>query len=170
MERKEKKNKRISALDVFAVFTLLLCLAGLVARLISGRDGVLPEKAPARGEYAVSFEIERRRSTGAELASGEIFFAEDDSVFGTLTDQISVTPAAIYKENADGTLVLTYSSAEGDSALVDVRGTLTVEGYPVDYGFLVEGKTFISPNYTLTLHTDKMTADVRITDVAKIGD
>ncbi len=169
MENKEKKNKRISALDVFAVFTLLLCIAGLVARLIAGRDGVLPEKAPERGEYAVSFEIARTRAS-SELTSGEVFYAADDSVFGTLSDQFSVTPAAIYKENSDGTLVLTYSSSEGDSALVDIRGTMTVEGYPVDYGFLAGGRTFISPNYTLTLHTDKMTTDVRITDVSKIGD
>ena len=165
----ENRKKRITALDVFAVFALLLCLAGLVARLVSGRDGVMPEGAPERGEYAVSFEIARLRS-GTELTSGEVFYTADDAVFGTLTDQISVTPAAIYKENSDGALVLSYSSAEGDGGLVDIRGTLTVEGYPVDYGFLADGRTFISPNYTLTLHTDKMTADVRITDIAKIGD
>ena len=169
MAKEEKKKKRITALDVFAVFALLLCLAGLIARLAAGRDGVLPESAPERGEYAVSFEIARRRS-GTELTSGEIFYTGDDVVFGTLTDQISVTPAAIYKENTEGELILSYSSAEGDGGLVDIRGTLTVTGYPVDYGFLADGKTFFSPNSTLTLHTDKMTADVRITDVAKIGD
>ena len=169
MGKDKTKKKRIGALDVFAAAALLLCIAALVVRLASGRDGVMPERAPESGEDAVSFEISKRRS-GAELTSGEVFYTADDSVFGTLTDQISVTPAEIWKENADGALVLTYSSAEGDGGLVDVRGTLTVEGYPVDYGFLADGKTFISPNYTLTLHTDKMTADVRITDIAKIGD
>ncbi len=165
----EMTKKKITALDVFAVIALLLCLAGLVIRLLTGREGVLPEGAPERGEYAVSFEIARHRS-GAEFTSGEVFYTEDDSVLGTLADQISVTPAAIWKEDANGNLVLSYSSSEGDGGLVDIRGTLTVEGYPVDYGFLAGGKTFIAPNYTLTLHTDKMTADVRVTDIAKIGD
>ena len=169
MALKENKKRRISTLDVFVAASLILCIAGLVVRLVAGRDGVLPEKAPERGEYAVSFEIERRRS-GTELTSGEVFYTADDKVFGTLTDQISVTPAVIWKENPEGELVLSYSSSDGDGGLVDIRGTLTVSGYPVDYGFLVDGGAFISPNYTLTLHTDKMTSEVRITDIAKIGD
>ena len=169
MALKENKKRKISSLDVFVAAALILCLAGLVARLLTGREGVLPEKAPERGEYAVSFEISGSRS-GTELTSGEVFYTADDKVFGTLTDQISVTPAVIRKENAEGQLVLSYSSSEGDGGLVDIRGTMTVEGYPVDYGFLADGETFISPNYTLTLHTDKMTSHVRITDVVKIGD
>ncbi len=165
-----KQGKRISALDIFAALLLILCVAGLVIRLTVGREGVLPEGAPESDDYAVSFEIAGQRSSaGTGLSAGDVFYTEDDAVFGTVTDQISVTPARIYTENEEGRLTLGYSSSEGDSGLVDIRGTMTVVGYPVDYGFLAGGKTYVAPNHTLILHTDKMTVSVRITDVTKIG-
>ena len=147
-DREENKlNRKISALDVVAIVLIVLCVAGLIIRLTVGRDGVMPEGAPKSEDYAVSFEITGQRSSaGTDISSGDVFFTADDAVFGTVTEQLSVTPARLYTENEEGKLTLSYSSSEGDGGLVDIRGTMTVSGYPVDYGFLAGGKTYVCPN------------------------
>ncbi len=170
MEKETKKRGAPSALDVFAVLLVLLCAAGLALRLTVGREGILPKGVPEKGSYAVTFEIAGFRETaGAELTSGDIFYTEDGSVFGTLSGSVSRIPAKRYTVGEDGTLVVSRST-EGEGAKSDVTGTLTVEGYPVEYGFLASGTTFISPNYRITLHTEKMTAEVRVAGIEKIGD
>ncbi|MBR6916862.1 MAG: hypothetical protein IKN38_01640 [Clostridia bacterium] len=165
-------RKRISALDVFVILLMVLCIAGMIVRVSVGREGVMPEGTPKKGSYALSFEISGQRSSlGSELSQGEVFYSEDGKVFGTLTDQVSVTPAKIYSVDDEGKYILGYSSSDGgEGGLVDIRGTMTVEGYQVEYGFLAGGKIFASPNERLTLHTDTSTVTVKVTDVAKIGD
>ena len=167
---KKSGKRKVSSLDVFVWAILILCIAGLAIRLFAGREGVLPEGAPESGSFAVSFEIAHQRaSSGAELASGAIFYSEDGAVFGTLGDKLSVTPAKEYKENGEGKLTVSYSATEGDASFVDIRGVMTVEGYNVDYGFLAGGRTYVAPNYTIPLHTDTMSASVKITGIVKIG-
>ena len=171
MEGSKVKNK-ISALDVFVAAVLLLCIAALAARLAAGRDGILPEGAPEKGSFALSFEAPGMRSGSVEaLAAGTIVSTEDGDVFGTIADSVSVTPAKLYTEDAEGKYVLSYSPSDGaDGGTVDVRGTLTVEGYFTDSAFLVGGKTGATPNSALTLHTESTTFNVRIMDIAGLGD
>ena len=173
MENKEvKREKRsLSALDVFIVILVLLCLAGLALRVALGRDGSLPEDSPKTGEFALTFEIPSLKAqSGSDISAGDVLYTEDGAVFGTLTSQLSVTPARIYSEDADGKYVLSYSSGEGDGALVDVTGVMTVTGYQTGYGFLAGGKTLASPGCEIALHTDRLTFTVRVTDVARVSD
>ncbi len=172
MDKNENgRTKRLSALDVFVIVLACLAFAGLVIRIALGRDGALPEDAPVKGEYAVTFEIASLKAIGgSELSSGDMVYTENGEVFGTVSGRLPVTPARIYTEDADGKYVLSYSSGEGDSATVDVKGVIKTEGYKTDYGFLVGGKIFASPGYEITLHTDKLTANVRVIDIAKVTD
>ena len=169
MDKKEKRG--LSALDVFVITLAALALAGLVIRIAVGRDGALPEDAPVKGEYAVTFEIASLSATnGSEIQSGDVLYTENGELFGTVSGRLSVTPAKIYTEDADGKYVLSYSGGEGDSATVDVKGVIKTEGYKTDYGFLAGGKIFASPGCELKLHTEKLTAYVRVIDIAKVTD
>lgn len=165
------KRGRVSALDVFVVILLVLCVAGLIVRIAVGKEGILPEGAPEKSEWAVGFEVSSlRASSGGDIAAGDVFYTEDGDIFGTVGDQVSVTPAKIFTEDEDGKLVLTYSGAEGgDNSLVDIKGTMTVEGYTVDYGFLAGGKTLATPGSELALHTDRATFTVKILDIAGLS-
>jgi len=166
-----KAARRVSILDVFVVILLILCVAGLIVRVAVGKDGALPEGAPESGEWAVTFEIPSlKASSGDGFPAGALLYTEDGDIFGTISDQVSVTPAKIYTEDEDGRFVLTYSGSEGDNSLVDIRGTATVEGYEVDYGFFAGGKVLASPGCELTLHTDTATVKARIQDIVRISD
>lgn len=173
MDQKEtRERRRASALDVFVVVIIALCITALIVRVAVGSEGVLPEGAPEKAEYAVTFEIASQKATaGSEITTGEVLYTEDGSVFGTVTSQVSVTPAKIYMEDDDGRIVLTYSGSEGaDANLVDIKGTMSAEGYLLDYGFLVGGKVFASPGYEITLHTERVTAKVRILGITKVSE
>lgn len=165
------KDRRVGVLDVFVIILILLCVAGLIVRIAVGRDGVLPEGAPESGEWALSFEISSvRAGVGDGFSVGEVMYTENGEVFGTVSGQVSVTPAKIYSEDEEGRYILSYASSDGgDNSMVDIKGTLTSEGYAVDYGFLVGGKIFASPGSELTLHTEKATCSVKILDIVKIS-
>ena len=171
MDGKEIK-KKISALDVFVIAVLLFCIAALAVRLAVGREGVLPENAPESGDFALSFEAAGLRAGAVEaLGAGATVYTEDGAVFGTLADSVSVTPAKLYHEDAEGRYVMTYSPSDGpDGGVVDVRGTLTVEGYFTDSGFIACGSLFASPNTVLILHTGDVTFEARIMDITGLGD
>lgn len=172
MDKSEIKaiKRRISPLDVFIFILVLMCIAGVILRVFVGKDGVLPEVSPEKEEYAVSFSISGAMSSqSGAFTNGERFYCEDGSSFGTLNDRV-FTPAVIYTEGEDGKFIVSHSGDDnGDNSLVDIKGTMIVEGYETDYGFLLNGKDYIAPNYSLTLHTAKTTADVKIMDITKIS-
>ena len=164
------EKKKISSLDVFLFILLIMCIAGVAVRLAVGENGILPAAAPDQTEFAVSFELRQAKtSLSGFFSSGEVFYDEGSDVFGTVDGQVSVTPAQLFTEDEDGKYVISYSGAEnGDNSLVDIRGTMTVKGYKTDYGFLVNGETYIAPNFVISLHSDKTTSDVRIMDITEI--
>ncbi len=174
MKDKGNTGKRgaLTPLDVFMILICVICVAGVAVRAIVGRDASVPAPKPEQTEYAVSFELTGARADATGyFTAGEVLYTEDGEVFGTVRDQVSVTPAKIFSEDEDGRLVLSYSGADnGDGSLVDIKGTLTLEGFETDYGFLVGGKLYIAPNYELTLHTSKTTANVRITGINPAGE
>lgn len=169
-DNSEKKSRKLSALDVFVIILALMCVAGAAVRFYAGDSGILPISDPEKEEYAVSFEIAQVKTVlGGYIASGENLYNEDGSLFGTVGENVTITPAKLYVEDAEGKYIQIYSSADnGDNSLIDIRGTVSVSGYFTDYGFLADGKTYIAPNYVITLHTNKTTVDVRITDISKL--
>lgn len=169
-EENAKKSGRISALDVFIAVLVLMCIAGVIVRVYVGSEGILPVLDPDISEYAVSFEIKQVKApVSGYLAPGERLWTADGTLFGTISGNLTVTPAQIFVEDADGKYISVYSSADnGDNSLIDIKGSAMTEGYAADYGFLVNGKTYIAPNYEIELHTEKATVIVIITGISKV--
>ncbi len=163
-------KRRVSALDVFIVVLVLMCIAGVIVRVYVGSEGILPVLDPDISEYAVSFEIKQvKASVGGYLSSGEKLWTESGELFGTVSDNVTVTPAQIFFEDKDGKYVSVYSSADnGDNSLVDIKGSVVTEGYMAEYGFLAGGTTYVAPNYEIDLHTEKATVTVIITGISKV--
>ena len=160
-------RRKISPLDVFVVILVILSIAGLVARAVIGKEGVLPEKEPSMEEHAVGFKISGIKMTdAASLTNGVVLYAEDGSRFGTISAPPTFTPASVAGKG-DGAPIAGENPADADMS--DVNGTLMTEGYFTDQGYFVNGKTYASPNWKLTLHTDEMTFTVIITDVSSTG-
>lgn len=169
-ESAEKKRRSLSALDVSVIIIALLCVAGVMVRIYAGDSGVLPISNPDKEEYVASFEISGVKTVlGTGISSGEKLYDENGSFVGTVGENVTITPAKLYVEDSEGKYIQIYASADnGDNSLIDIRGTVLTKGYYTDYGFLADGKTYIAPNYTIELHTDRATFTLRITDISKV--
>ncbi len=167
-----RSNKRkVSALDVFAVLLMLLCAAGVIVRAYVGSEGTISDVGKENGEYTVSFEVTGVSSAvGAYITEGENLYGDDGVLIGTVGESVTVTPAVIYFEDENGKYIQSYSNADnGEASLVDVKGTMSVNGRETASGFLANGKTYLSPNFKTELHTKNVTLAVRITDIAEVG-
>lgn len=159
-----KKSPRISPLDIFITILVLMCIAGVIIRVYVGRDGILPDGSAETSEYAVSFEIKNAiPELSTYLSSGESLYDEGGVLFGTLGGTLTVTPAQIFVEDNEGKYVPAYSSSEND-----IRGTIMLEGYYAEYGFLVNGKTYIAPNFEIKLSTGMATFTAKVTGISKV--
>lgn len=165
-----KVKKSISALDVFIIILAVLCIAGVAVRLWAGDSGILPINAPEKTEHSVSFEITGIKTVlSSNLTTGEKLYTADGVLFGTVGENVAVTPALLIVEGADGRYTQVFAGADnGDNSLVDIRGTIVTEGYYEDYGYMVGGSVYSAPNSEIVLHTDKAEYTFKITDVAKV--
>lgn len=171
MNRQQTKKKP-GVLDVIIIVSLCVCIAAAVSAFVFSRDARdnIAEKDDFE-EYVLSFEIYgMRKSTAQLLSDGDVFFRENGEVFGTVSGQIAMTPAAVYAEKDDGTLVKTYAPENGDFTLMDVSGTMIVRGAADENGILlVNGDLEIAPAKTLTVHSGKVSAQITVTGIEKVA-
>lgn len=157
-----KNKKRFAAVDILIAILLLLCIAGIGVRIFIG-EGNLFHKGDA-GEYVVSYLIFGEADDYSSLFSeGCEFYLENGTLLGTLTGNAAFTPALLSSENSRGEYVATYAT----DGTVDIRGTMIVKGSMTESGFVLNSKTYISPNMTLTVSSSDITVDMLITDIAK---
>ncbi len=164
----EKSRKRISALDVFVIVALVLCVVGAGLRVYMKR--FVDNDKPQPENYVISFEIKNVRTTSSEyFTDGEIFYMIDGGdVFGEITGNVSITPAEMYVTDSEGNYILTYYPDNGDSSRIDVSGTMTVSGYCDDNGvFLLGGDTILTPNRQFDVRSKNITVSLTVTAISK---
>lgn len=169
-ENSNVKKRRISAPDVFLIILVIACIAGAVLRYYTEDTGILPASNPDKEEYIVSFEAKSVKTPlGKYVFSGEKLYDESGSFIGTIGENVTLTPAKLYVIDSEGKYSEVYAGADnGDNSLIDIKGTILTEGHYVDYGFLADSKVYLAPNYEITLHTNKTTLSVKITDISKV--
>ena len=165
--KKKVKNGQLSqfaAADLFLWLLLLLCIVGIVIRIVAGTDGVFAKGES--GEYLISYQITDVRSEYSEhFSEGMEFYLEDGTPFGVLSGDAVFTPTREYLENENGEYVVSYNS----SGRVDVKGTARASGVMTDRGFMLEDKIYIAVNMPLTVHSSEMSAEILITDISKVS-
>jgi hypothetical protein len=167
---KTGRKRHFSPLDLFVIILSVLCAAGIFVRLYLGDMNIDGSASYDNGEYAVSFIAEGVDTVYSEhFAAGTVFYLEDGTVFGTMTDGVAITPAQLIVEDEDGALVQVYAAGNGDDSIVDIRGTVTASGtYSPEKGFYIGGKHYAAANKTLTIHSADAELQVLVTDVIKV--
>ena len=163
MNKKEeiKSKRKIAAVDIMIGLLLLLCIAGIVIRIVIGDSGLF---SGGKGDYIVSYVVRGEdEEYSPYFTEGKEFFLESGESLGTLVADAELPPAEIYEENANGELKLYYAT----DGTVDFKGTLLCKGTMTDSGFLLNSNTYIAPNMTITVASSDITVELLITDITK---
>ena len=168
---KNNSKRKLNALDIFIILIVILIAAGVFLRIYVVKNGALPGQTAKLEKYAVSFLMKNIRGSSADcfIEGEELYLDTTGALFGTLTDNIAITPAETFIENAYGEYILTYSVEDGDDGRIDVRTVALVDGYMSDEGFLLGGTTYIAPNKQMILKSKNIVVNVTITDITKVS-
>ncbi len=164
-----RKHRRLNAIDYFIIIAAVLCIAGAVFRFAVHKAGGSLSSPVVLEDYVVSFKIEDIRNTSTEyIVPGEEFYIESTKqFFGTVKDNVSVTPAQFFIEDENGNYIPTFAPENGDATRVDARGTFLVNGYMSESGFLLGGSFPLAANKQLDLRSKNLSITVIITAIAK---
>ena len=158
MKKKTENGKLVqfAAADLFLWLLLLLCIAGIVIRIMKGESG----------EYLISYVVTDVRSEYSDhFSEGSRYYLEDGTLFGVLSKDAVFTPTREFLENENGEYVASYNS----SGRVDVKGTAKAQGIMTDKGFMLEDRVYVAANMRLTVHSDEMSAEILIMDISKVS-
>lgn len=162
MNKKEKikKGKRITAVDIMIALLLILCIVGLGIRIAYGDTGIFQKNE--QKEYVVSYVVSGiSEKYYKHFAEGSEFSLENGETLGTL-----LTDAYISRAEALGEGEAAEGETAADSDLRDFRGTILVNGSKTDSGFLLNSRTYLAPNMTITVASPDITVELLITDIA----
>lgn len=173
-QNKAEKQKKapLGVFDVFIIVGLIACvIAAGFAFVFKSDNGEAIVREDDKEEFAVTFECDSISKHHAQLLKdGDVYFLPDNSDFGTLSGNVTITPAVIYAERSDGVFVRTYAPDNGDDTRVDVSGTVMVKGSRDSGGLLKIGNSFdIVPGRSFVMHCSTVSVRVTITAVEKVS-
>ena len=149
----ENKKSRFNAIDGVIILLALLCLVAIAYKVITFNDNTINADLK---EYRVHFKVDSISSS-----------ASTNRVFGTLEGINQHLPAVgAYNENGGKVL---YPTVDKPTIYNDTRyslsGYVTVRGEMTEYGFLLNGDTYISSNSTLDIISEHIETTIRIIDI-----
>lgn len=159
---KTEKRRRFAAIDALIIILLMLCVAGIAVRTVTGSVGLF--SGSGSGSYLVSYSVSGLRGDYSEyFTEGKEFFLENGDSFGVLSKDAVFTPARLYGENSDGVYVASYAT----DGRVDVKGTAVCRGKMTDNGFMLGGKVYAAANSQFTISSGDIKVTITVTDIAK---
>lgn len=161
-------KKKLNAIDWFIIAVLLLCIAGAAFRVFIGSDNSL-SGAVTMEKHVVFFKVENIRNSSTEyLAPGAVFYIDSTGQYlGEISGNVTVTPAVYMFEDVNGKYVQAYAPENGDATRVDATGTLIVDGYMSDNGFLLNGATSLAPGKEITIRSNFIQIKITVTEIVK---
>ena len=161
-------KKKLNAIDWFIIVVLLLCVAGAAFRVFVGSDNSLSGTVTME-KHVVFFKVENIRNSSTEyLAPGEVFYIDSTGQYlGEISGNVTVTPAVYMFEDVNGKYVQAYAPENGDATRVDATGTLIVDGYMSDNGFLLNGATSLAPGKEITIRSNFIQIKITVTEIVK---
>ncbi len=178
MDGQQNKTGRKSAkapfgvFDVFIIIALISCVVAAGFAFVFKRDnGEALVRENDKEEFAVTFECSEISQFHARLLKdGDMYYLPDNSDFGKLSGNVTITPAVVYTQRSDGTYIRTYAPENGDDTKVDVSGTVIVKGVRDPNGILKIGNNFDAvPGHAFTMHSSTVSVQVSITAVEKVS-
>lgn len=170
---KEKKTRRITAMDFFIIFAVAAVVLSAGLRAYDNAKNKKSIAVTAYEEYTVSFECNGiREATAKLLEKNDVFYVNGGKdLFGVLADNPTITPARIRVELYNGEIKTdVYAEKNGDNTKVDVTGELTVK-CSKDAGGLIftESGMYIAPNLSVQAFAGDMSLQFKITAVKKVS-
>ena len=173
MERNEKK--RFGLLDLALILLAIFALIG-VWQLNNLKK--LFEKEELFEQYVITFEIQKVRSTTAQLLQKDVQFYtyDNDEIveIGTLTQPVAVSPATVYLPHR-GTGTGTVEMVEAVYPLDDYEyyqaagGELACLGIEKDGAFYVGGQMLLVKGQQILAQTETVDVVITVTDYRKVG-
>ena len=104
------------------------------------------------------------------MTPGETFYIDSTGQYlGEITGNATVTPAVYMFEDVNGKYVQAYAPENGDATRVDVMGTLIVDGYMSENGFLLNGTTSLAPGKEITIRSNFIQLKITVTEIVKMS-
>lgn len=170
---KEKKARRITAMDLFIIFAVIAVIVSAGLRAYDNAKHKTSGAVTSGEEYIVSFECREMKESSAKLlGKDEVFYVNGgEDEFGVLKDNPTITPAKIRVELENGELKTdVYAEKNGDNTKVDVTGEFRVKGYKDSNGLIfAECGMYIAPNLTVKAFTSDMSVQFNVTGVEKVS-
>jgi hypothetical protein len=143
---------------------------GAALRTFIGTDNAL-SGAVTMEKHVVFFKVENIRNSSTEyLTPGETFYIDSTGQYlGEITGNATVTPAVYMFEDVNGKYVQAYAPENGDATRVDVMGTLIVDGYMSENGFLLNGTTSLAPGKEITIRSNFIQLKITVTEIVKMS-
>ncbi|MBE6702603.1 MAG: hypothetical protein E7585_04225 [Ruminococcaceae bacterium] len=167
-KKKASSSFRFNVFDAILILLAVLCIVGIWQR---GNLQRLFDAGEAMEEYVVTFEVQKLRSTTADLlVQGTEFYLEENGSrisLGTLSVQVAARPATEYLQNSKGETVVARYPEDAYERLQDVTGSLVCRGIVHDGAFLLEGKTHIAINQTIAAFTETADLNICVTGIEK---
>lgn len=167
-EKKFTARVRFNLLDAVLILLAILCVVGIWQRHNLQNLFASNEEMDA---YTVTFEIRKLRSTTVELLTKdtELYLEENGErvSLGTLAENVSSTAASVYFQDEDGNTQQAFYPQDNYEYLLDVKGKLNARGIDHNGAFLLEGKTHLAVNRTVTVHTETADLEIRIINIEK---
>lgn len=175
-QRKKTENKQgkapLGVFDAVIIVGLIACvIAAGFAFAFKHDNGETTSQKGEKEEFAVTFECDGISQNYAQLLKdGDMFYLPDNSDFGTLSGNVTITPAVMYVQRSDGTYVRTYAPENGDDTKVDVSGTLMVTGTRDSRGILRIGSNYdAAPGSSFVIYSSNVSVQVTVTAIEKVS-
>lgn len=175
MKNEKDKNKKarrfpLNVFDVALILLAVLCIVGVFQR---NNLQQMFEKKEALENYTLTFEVKQMRNTAASLLvqGTELYLTDREArvSLGTLSGPFNAVPATVYLQDKNGNTVKAVYPEDDYECLQDGTGTLNCRGIEHEGRFLLEGKTYLAVNQTVTAYTESADLEIRITGIQKVG-
>ncbi|MBO4220148.1 MAG: DUF4330 family protein [Clostridia bacterium] len=164
MKKKEGKRIGLNVIDVVIILIILCVAATIIIRANIGDSMGLSSKSETAEVRFLASSVEH--SSSDYFRGGDtVYYADSGKELGTLTADKTIVPAEIITELSDGSVVKTESPG---ADLVDLSGAFTSRGiFAQDGSFWLDGDTAVVPGMKIRVYTERICAEVTITEVRK---
>lgn len=157
-----EKKTGLNIIDVVIIFFLIACIFAIVFKI--GQFGVFNDDDLRN--YRVYFEVSDVAATSKDaFKSGDTVTLVDlDMPLGKIENIESVTPKTEYVRKSDGTIV-EYEYPK--DTRVNVYGTVISEGFLTSEGYLLDGKTYVTPGAKYSVRTEHIDCIITVVKIAQ---
>lgn len=157
-----EKKTGLNIIDVVIILFLIACIIGIIFRV--GNFGVFNDKDLRN--YRVYFEVTDVAYTSKDAfkAGDTVTLVDLNMPLGRIENIDEITPKTEYVKTSDGAF-LEYEYPK--DTRINVYGTVISAGLLTDEGYLLDGKTYVTPGAKYFVRTEHIDCTITIVKIAQ---